>query len=395
MSVTPRPVIKTGAGADLAFAVVLLASYFTTFTALKTATTIEILLLIGLGIAYVSIGIYGYAFCARSESLALHLVYFALQIPLGAWIVYLAKGGGFNALILLPLAGHSVMLLNRNRLVMLVNLVILLAYSISSALFSTDLSSIFGQLSTFLAGQVFIVAFTQMAVNEERARLEVERLISELGSAYQRLREYAVQVEELAVVRERNRLAREIHDGLGHYLTTIHMQIQAARAVMDTDRDRAVEVLSAAQGLTQEALTDIRRSVAALRAAPEEALPLSDRLQHLLKSFQMGGISVDFQLLGSPRQLSPQAHLTLYRTAQEGLSNVTKHSGASHAWLTLDFSAPHCVRISVRDNGRGAEQVDGGFGLLGLKERATLLEGSFRTHSTTGQGFELVVEVPE
>jgi signal transduction histidine kinase len=289
MSTPSRPVMKTGAGADLAFAVVLLASYLATFSALQTASAMEILLMISLGIAYVSIGIYGYGFCARSSNPALHLAYFAIQVPLGGLIVYLAKGAGFNAMILLPLAGHSVMLL-RQWWMISVNAAILGAYVLAVLAFAHNFSAVFNGLPIFLAGQVFIVAFTQMAVNEEKVRREVERLATELARANQRLREYALQVEELAITKERNRLAREIHDGLGHYLTTVHMQLRAAQAVMDKDPQHSLEIMQTAQNVTQEALADIRRSVGALRLTAGETMPLTDEIKKMLQGYELIGI---------------------------------------------------------------------------------------------------------
>jgi signal transduction histidine kinase len=392
-SVPSRPVIKTGAGADLAFAVVLLASYLATFSALQTASTMEILLMISLGIAYVSIGIYGYGFCARSDNLVIHLAYFAIQIPLGGLIVYLAKGAGFNALILLPLAGHSVMLLSQWWMVS-VNAMILAAYVTAVISFANEWTAVFAGLPIFLAGQVFIVAFTQMAVNEEKARQEVERLANELADANQRLREYALQVEELAITKERNRLAREIHDGLGHYLTTVHMQIQAAQAVMVKEPHRSLEILHTAQNVTQEALADIRRSVSALRSSVGEIMPLTDEIRKMLKGYEMTGILTELKLIGKPRTLEPKSHLTLYRAMQEGLSNISKHAEATRVTVQLDYSQQKQVRLTIVDDGKGADQFDGGFGLMGLRERALLLEGEFHVSSSLGEGFRLEIGVP-
>ncbi len=385
--------MKTGTGADLAFAVVLLASYFATFSALRSTSTLDIVLMIVLGIAYVAIGIYGYGFCANSSSFWLQLAYFGIQIPLGGVILYLAKGGGFNALILLPLAGHSVMLLQRKWMIA-ANLAILAAYLLASGLLTAGWEPASINLPIFLAGQVFVVAFTQMALNEERARREVERLVGELEVANQRLREYALQVEELAITRERNRLAREIHDGVGHYLTTIHMQIQAARAVSASDPNRAQEVLSHAQNLSQEALADIRRSVAALRAGPEDSLPLPERIYKMVQNYEMGGLSAELKVNGSPRRLPPPANLTIFRAAQEGLSNASKHANASRVSILLDYSDPEMVRLSIQDDGQGTDHLDGGFGLMGLRERVNLLAGEYQVDSTPGQGFRLLVGVP-
>jgi signal transduction histidine kinase len=393
MSIPSRPVIKTGAGADLAFAVVLLASYLATFSALQTASAMEILLIISLGIAYVSLGIYGYGFCVRSNKVAVHMVYFAIQIPLGGLIVFLAKGAGFNAMILLPLAGHSVMLLGQWRMIS-VNAAILAAYVIAVLLFSHNLTAVFDGLPIFLAGQVFILAFTQMAVNEEKVRREVERLANELAEANQRLREYALQVEELAITKERNRLAREIHDGLGHYLTTVHMQLRAAQAVMQKDPQRSLEIMHTAQNVTEEALSDIRRSVGALRLNPGETMPLADEIRKMLKGYEMTGIATELKVGGQPRSLDSKANLTLYRAVQEGLSNIVKHAAATRVCIRLDYNDDSIVRLVVEDNGQGTAQFEGGFGLTGLRERAMLLQGEFSVVSTPGEGFTLEIGVP-
>jgi hypothetical protein len=111
MKVPLRQPIKTGSGADLAFAVVVLVSFFSITSSLKSTSLLEIGLLVGSGITYILVGIYGYAFVARTESLSLHLIYFAVQALLGGAIVYLGRATTFTPLILLPLVGHTIMLL--------------------------------------------------------------------------------------------------------------------------------------------------------------------------------------------------------------------------------------------------------------------------------------------
>ena len=393
MNSSPRSSIKTGSGVDLAFAVVVLASYFATFSMMDTASFLQISLMIGLGTAYIAIGIYGFKYCSRSNSLTIKLTYFVIQICLGGLIIYFGKGAGLNALVLLPLAGHSVMLLPVDWMYA-VNAAIVATYLLSMRMLSSDWGNIWSGLPIFLAGQVFIVVFTQITVDEEKARLEVERLANELTEANQRLREYSTQVEELAITKERNRLAREIHDGLGHYLTIVYMQIQAARAVLSKDPQHALETLDSAQNLTQEALLDVRRSVATLRATPEDSLPLPERIGKMLKSCDSLGIQSELKIIGSRRQLNPQTELTLYRAAQEGLNNACKYARASLIWITLDFSNSDRVYLTVQDNGIGAENTEGGFGLLGLKERVAHLQGEFKTTSSKGQGFNLEIVVP-
>ncbi len=301
-------------------------------------------------------------------------------------IVYLGKGAGFNALILLPLAGHAVVLLSPGWGI-IANASVILTYLVTVSLFSDGLASIWTDLSIFLAGVVFITVFTQMAVDEEKARNEVERLVDQLEEANQQLRGYAIQAEELAITKERNRLAREIHDGLGHYLTTIYMQIQAARAVLKSENRQVEDTLKKAQNLSQEALDDVRNSVASLRAPPNEGQPLPDVISKLVENCLSDGIQAQLSVCGTPRTISPQTQLTLYRAAQEGLNNVRKHAHANVVQISLDYSIPDQVKLAIKDDGRGTDHFDGGFGLIGLQERSHLLGGEIHTTSEIGQGF--------
>ncbi len=386
-------IIRTGGDADLAFAVVVLASYFTTFSALRTASVQDIVFLIGLGTAYLTIGIYGYAFCARSQTLVYQVLYFAVQIPLGALIVYLGRGAGFNAMVLFPLAGHAVVLLPRVT-GYIAQLAIAFAYVLAVYSYSGSLQFVWEGFPTFIAGLVFIVVFTQMALNEEASRQEVERLVNELTDANRRLREYALAVEDLATTKERNRLAREIHDGLGHYLTTIHMQIQAASAIQNRDPERAAEMLGKAQALTQEALTDVRQSVFALHQKADNHVLLTDQIEKLMENARSFGIEPNIQVLGTPRELALPVHWTLFRAAQEGISNTCKHSGANHLWIVLDYQKPDAVILAVSDDGAGNSEFKEGFGMLGLKERINHLGGKITFYSQPDIGFSFEVTLP-
>jgi signal transduction histidine kinase len=391
MDRTFRPV-HTGSDADIAFAVLVLASYFSTFSAIQSATTGELLYMIALGVGYIAIGIYGYAYVTRSGRFLYALAYFATQVVLGGMIVYLGRGVGFNAMVLLPLAGHSVVLMPYNwRLP--INLCVVAAYVVALNL-TSNWAVVWSSLPVFLAGQIFIIVFTQMAVNEERARSEVEKLARDLSEANQTLRSYALQAEELAIAKERNRLAREIHDGLGHYLTTVYMQIQAARAVMKIDSQKAMEALTKAQNLAQEALVDVRQSVSSLRDSPGSQLPLPEEIDHLLHGCEAAGIQSELKVTGSPRVLSPQSQLTVFRAVQEGVNNACKHSRAKCLWVMLDYSQNEVVKLVVQDDGIGASEVGGGFGLVGMRERVNLLSGQFSIVTAPGQGFRFEVSIP-
>ncbi len=144
--------IQTGGDLDIAFAVVVLAGYFTTFSVLRTATTLQLMVMIALGVAYMAAGIYGYAFVAKSGKQSLHLLYFMVQLVVGGIIVSLGKGNGYGAMVLLPLAGHSVVLLPRN-LRLIVNIAIVLTYAVTLDLF----------IYTLEPGMVWITTFSGRA----------------------------------------------------------------------------------------------------------------------------------------------------------------------------------------------------------------------------------------
>ena len=394
MEKSSRNEIFTSNGVNLVFALVVMSSFFSTFSVLQTASVLEIILLVVSGTAYILMGIYGFGLCVDSDTLWMKVVYFAIQIPLGGLLVYLGRGSGFNAILLLPLAGHGVMLMSRGWLD-LTNLGILFAYAISVFVSKGGWQALWTEMPIFLAGQVFIVIFTQMAVDEKRASSEGERLAERLEEANQRLRNYALQIEELAISKERNRLAREIHDGLGHYLTSINMQIRASQAIRETDPEHADQALEKARVLTQQALTDVRSSVSALRADPAESMPLEEMIAETIKNCEVAGVDAVFKTLGVPRPVSPQAHLTLFRAAQEGVNNICKHAQANQAWITLDYCDEDHILLTVQDNGKGSTNTDGGFGLMGLRERVHLLNGELKISSADGQGLSLEIKVPE
>jgi len=385
--------IKTGGSSDIAFAIVALASYFAMFSELKSSSVLSLILLIILGITYITVGIYGYSFVIKKNEFSLFIAYFIFQIILGGEIIYLGHASGFNAMLLMPLASQAVVLFKDN-FVYLINTLIVITYLIAVRAFSASWINVWSNFPSFLAGLVFIVIFTQMVVQEEKARKEVERLLGELAEANENLRNYSVQIEELAIAKERNRLAREIHDGLGHYLTTINMQIKAAKAVMKINPQKAQEALDTALAQSHEALLDVRKSVAALRILPEEELPLPKLIMNMLKTCESTGIKTSFNLIGNEFEISPQSQLAVYRTVQEGINNTCKHAKAKHLWVSLNYSDAQRIKLQIKDDGIGSEKINGGFGLIGIKERANVLNGKLEIKSNVGQGFSLELELP-
>jgi signal transduction histidine kinase len=235
---------------------------------------------------------------------------------------------------------------------------------------------------------------TRFRLNEREARERAEELAIQLEGANRKLAEYASQAEELAATQERNRLAHEIHDTLGHYLTIVNVQIEAAKVTFDSDPQRALLSLDKAHELVKKGLMSVRESVSALRTSPVENRSLQDALAALIDETRFTGMTVEFHVLGAPRVMDEKVALAMYRAAQEGLTNVRKHADASHVDIDLDFSERDQIRLFVRDDGNGAAETGGGFGLIGIRERVHLLGGNCYVETQPGMGFCLEVTVP-
>lgn len=374
---------------NLAFIIVVCASYTSAAAARiysrRSLPVWEVAVLIAGAAAYLVVGTYGFALCRRSNSLLVRIAYFAVQLLIAAALILLAGSGGELALILLPLAGQTALLLPLSGMVPIC-LLIYTALVIPLIVRSRWIDAVVVAV-VYGTGIVFVVVFTRVAASEREAR-------TALAEANQLLRDHASQVEELATTKERNRLAREIHDSLGHYLTVVNVQIGAAQAVLDQDRTRALEHLSKAQVLTQEGLAEVRHSVAALRASPGESRPLTEALAKLTEQWSAAGPSAKLKVVGTIRTLTPQANLTLYRAAQEALTNVGKHSHANNVKLHLDYRDGRAVRLRIEDDGVGSDNSEGGFGLLGVRERVQQLGGAVHVRTDSGKGFTLEVELP-
>jgi len=381
--------LKFFSSGNIAFVIVVCASYASATTAIvysrRPVPAWEAVVLVMLGSAYLVMGTYGFAICRRAGSLIGGISYFVIQLLLAATLIVLRGSTGELALILLPLAGQTALLLPLRGMVpfcVLIYVTLVMPLVIRSRwVDAIAMGVIYG------TGIVFVVVFTRVAASEREARRE-------LAEANQRLRERAAQIEDLAITKERNRLAREIHDSLGHYLTVVNVQISAAQTILAHDRTRALDHLAKAQTLTQEGLAEVRHSVAALRASPTESRPLPEALAQLAEQWNAAGLRAKFAVAGTIRPLTPQANLTLYRAAQEALTNVGKHAHATSVDLYLDYRDERLVLLSITDDGRGSTNSESGFGLLGVRERVQLLSGAVRVRTEAGKGFSLEVSLP-
>lgn len=242
---------------------------------------------------------------------------------------------------------------------------------------------------------VSVIGVCRLFIEAIQAREETRDLLQKLEAANAELQDYAARVGELAVSEERARMAREIHDSVGHHLTVINLQLENARRFREKRPREAWEEVSGAKELTLEALSEVRRSVRALKPLALESGGGAEALAALAESFQGSGFDVSFRIEGEGRGLPAEAELVLYRVMQEGLTNALRHSGAHRVFASLTLSE-HEARLVVADNGVGAPEggIEKGFGLSALSERAEALGGTLDARNRPERGFALEARLP-
>lgn len=244
-------------------------------------------------------------------------------------------------------------------------------------------------------GMIFSGTFALALAAYGKQTTRAELLLRELRTANAELSAAREREKALAAAQERVRLAREIHDGLGHHLTALNVQLQAAAKLVGRDPDRAEETIAICREEAHAALEEVRSSVAAMRGTPLDGRSLDEALYSLVRDFdRRSPLDARFSEHGDAVPLAPAAAITFYRAAQEGLTNVQKHAHATCVTVTLEFTLEN-VRLRVEDDGTGIASTGGGFGLAGLRERAEQLGGAFSARHRDGGGFQLELSIPQ
>ena len=231
--------------------------------------------------------------------------------------------------------------------------------------------------------------------------LLVNALLSEYNSCQelrvvnQRLRKYALLIEDRAMREERNRIAREIHDSLGHSLTAQNIQLANALLYLHSNLDRTESFLVEAKKLGSHALQDVRHSVATLRSDPLRGKSLSLAIAELVADLKYRTEIIYDCEINIPHQLPNEITTTVYRILQEALTNIIKHSQAIKVKISIQLVA-NDLEVLIKDNGKGFNPKENttGFGLQGMRERATALGGQFNLVSLPGMGCQVIATIP-
>jgi signal transduction histidine kinase len=210
------------------------------------------------------------------------------------------------------------------------------------------------------------------------------------------------QVAAQATLAERLRIARELHDMVAHSIGIIAIQAGAGRRVFDTSPDQAHVALAAIEASSRETLSGLRRMVTGLRRAelgpePEQALlgpaPGLADIQRLAAMSLDAGVHVDIDWRGSREPLPADIDLSAFRIIQEAVTNVARHASTDHCQILLDQQDGQ-LSIAVTDRGRGGSVAGTGYGITGMRERATLLGGEFAAGPRPGGGFRVAARLP-
>ena len=231
------------------------------------------------------------------------------------------------------------------------------------------------------------LAMQQRGARADAAELQASRLARDRQAA-----------TEAAIADERARIARELHDVLGHSLSVMTIQSSAVRRVLPDDLEKERAALLSVEQTGREAMFEMRRLVGILRLPDVdqslEPQPGFGQLPGLVAQSQGAGLDVEFAVEGEPSLLPPGVDLTVYRVVQEGLTNVRKHSNAKRVAVRVSYLAD-AVEVEVQDDGRDATPPgETGNGLIGMRERVLIYGGEFQAGPCSDGGYRLRARIP-
>ncbi|MEO3946508.1 hybrid sensor histidine kinase/response regulator transcription factor [Gorillibacterium sp. CAU 1737] len=265
------------------------------------------------------------------------------------------------------------------------------AFFVISAGGSIPLSLSSGVISQSLFDAVVLYGMSFLLQKGAEAINAIKQKLALIKEQYTILEQYSSQIERMTLLEERYRMARELHDTIGHSFTSLILGMETLKASVSSDEGKSK--LQGMLALARTGLDDIRRQVHQMDPL-EEALPLDRSLLHLIDEFMTStGIRVVFRTMGEPYPVMKQAKLTLLRCLQEALTNASRHGRASVIQVSLHYD-PAQLMLQVEDNGKGTDTLQVGFGLSGMKERLAALQGRLQLHSQADAGTMVTCTIP-
>jgi signal transduction histidine kinase len=267
-----------------------------------------------------------------------------------------------------------------------------------------------GRQTLIAAGLTIAIAIIELATEHALTADNVIFFALLLGAPWfagravrqRRLKEHQLEHEKAtaaaAIIEERARIARELHDVVAHSISVMVLQARGGRRALDSEPTDARQAFDSIERTGQQALDEMRRLLGILRRN-DEKLPLVPQpslrqLDSLVRQVQAAGLPVDVAVEGEPRELPPGVELSAFRIVQEGLTNALKHAGPARARVVLRYGADD-LEVEIADNGLGAGGgASAGYGLIGMRERVTVYGGDLEAGGQPGGGYALRVRLP-
>lgn len=245
-------------------------------------------------------------------------------------------------------------------------------------------------MSIFIIGAYILsILFMKLEIREKK---KVKDLNKNLEESYKKLKEYSLEIEELTISKERNRVAGEIHDSLGHSLTALIIHLDFIEKILYSDTDKAKDLIVKTQVLARNSMNEVRKAVYALKD-DLVSTNLIDSINELINNLALNdNINIKHNIVGDIEKLHSDYKNILYRTIQEGLTNSIKHGKASEIIIKL-CKLENDITLNITDNGIGCNKVTEGNGIKGIKDRIETLGGQLQYFSNKN-GFNINISIP-
>ena len=236
----------------------------------------------------------------------------------------------------------------------------------------------------------FVFLFVYLFKEQIHQKKIIRETMEELEYKNIKLKELFKELEEVALIKERNKIAHEIHDTVGHTLTNVLLGIEASKRLMEVDQEKAKEKLSASQEYVKRGLDDIRGAVRLIKSE-EDKIDLERAIMNIIfHSQDYAGITINYSI-SVDDDMPVEYKKILVRALQEGLTNGIKHGNSSCFNFTL-AQENNIIKFILKDNGSGGDNIKLGFGLQSMKDRVEELKGFFKISSQKDEGFEITIE---
>ena len=246
------------------------------------------------------------------------------------------------------------------------------------------------EVASFLAVALFFIVIIELMERENNLQEEIYKKLKyeeELTSRSAMLSSSLDSQHELGLMQERNRIARDLHDSIGHALSTVIIQLEAIAKLSEDDSPRAAEMSLNLRDFTKSSLDDVRTSINHLKPKNYDKFEFIDALKALVDNYNLSSPIDSYFSFNKPLwTLNSSQQELIYRAIQEFLSNSTKHSNADEIRIFLNYNLESII-LSMQDNGQGASEVVEGIGLKSLKERVSLNNGSLQISTALNEGF--------